>query len=138
MIQNLLKRFYSSGHNVGDTVRVLRKITASDIRKFVELSGDTNPIHSTAGSERAIVHGAFLNSLVSGVIGTQLPGPGTVVVHQVLNFPNKCFVDDGEVMITVELVEVRKLSRVKFVCEVVQTNKVVLYGDARLIIRTKY
>ncbi|KAJ8944893.1 hypothetical protein NQ314_009349 [Rhamnusium bicolor] len=58
---------------VGDQVTISRKITKEEVEEFTRISGDTNPIHT---GDKAIVHGAFLNSIVSGVIGTKLPGPG--------------------------------------------------------------
>lgn len=123
----------SGNHQVGDKVSVKRKITDEDIERFTQLSGDTNPVHLASGEQMAIVHGAFLNGLVSAVIGTRLPGPGTVVVSQNLNFPNKCYAKD-EVTITVELSEHRKIIKVNFVCTVEERNKVVLYGDAKLVL----
>lgn len=116
-------------YKVGDVATMKRKIQGEDVEKFITLSGDSNPVHS---QEKAVVHGAFLNSLVSAVIGTQLPGPGTLVVAQNLNFPNKCFVDE-EVTVVVELVEDRKILKVKFKCVVEKESKVVLHGDAKLV-----
>ena len=120
--------------NFSSKATIRRKITKEDLAKFTELSGDDNPIHAVNGPERALVHGALLNSLVSRVIGTELPGPGSVVVAQTLNFPNKCYVDE-EVEVTVEMVENRKIVTVKFRCEVPERGKVVLWGDAKLIIK---
>nr|CAD7440313.1 unnamed protein product [Timema bartmani] len=51
---------------------------------------------------KVIVHGALLNGLVSGVIGTKLPGPGTKVLSQSLEYPNSCYADE-EVSITIEI-----------------------------------
>lgn len=119
-------------YKVGDEVTVKRKITTEDLQSFAQLSGDTNPIHLTAEQERPIVHGAFLNGLVSAVIGTRLPGPGTLVVSQNLNFPNKCYANE-EVAVTVQLVEDRKIMKVKFYCEVAEEKKIVLHGDAKLV-----
>lgn len=116
-------------YKVGDTATQKTKITKEDIEKFSKLSGDVNPIHF---QEKAIVHGAFLNSLVSAVIGNNLPGPGTLVVAQTLNFPNKCFAEE-EVTVRVELVEDRKILKVTFKCEVEKESKIVLYGDAKLV-----
>lgn len=131
---NIVKLFARTATNVhykiGDTATMKRKISKRDIEKFIELSGDANPIHSQ--KDQALVHGAFLNSLVSAVIGNELPGPGTLVVAQHLNFPDKCFVGE-EVTITVELVEDRKIVKVKFMCTVEKESKVVLYGDAKLV-----
>lgn len=116
-------------YKVGDTATMKRKISKEDVEKFSKLSGDLNPIHL---QENGIVHGAFLNSLVSAVIGNKLPGPGTLVVAQTLNFPNKCFVDE-EVTVRVDLVEDRKILKVTFKCEVETESKVVLHGDAKLV-----
>lgn len=118
---------------IGDRVQVYRKITADDLLKFAALTGDMNTIHLVE-SGRPIVHGAFLNGLVSGVIGTKMPGSGTLVVAQNLTFPNKCFIDE-QVLISVELIEVRKILKVKFECRVVSDNKIVLFGDAKLVMR---
>lgn len=128
---NILSKF--KGFKEGDKVTVQRKITNEDVEAFARLSGDTNHIHFKNDHEKAIVHGAFLNGIVSAVIGTKLPGSGTLVVSQNLNFPNKCYVDE-EVSVTVELLENRKIIKVKFICETVSDKKIVLHGDAKLLI----
>lgn len=133
--QKLVSSFSSAvkPFRIGDNVTIVKHITRSDIEKFMDVSGDTNPIHVQNENEKGIVHGAFLNGLVSGVIGTMLPGPGTLVVSQTLNFPNKCF--EGElVKITVTLIENRKIMKVKYECVVEEANKTVLFGDARLVV----
>jgi len=118
--------------SIGEKATLSKRITADDIKKFIDVSGDFNPVHSASEAKRALVHGAYLNSLVSCVMGTKLPGPGTLVVKQTLNFPNKCFVDDI-VTVTVTIVEARKIIKVEFKCDVENKNKTVLYGDANLI-----
>ncbi|KAH0952337.1 hypothetical protein HN011_006605 [Eciton burchellii] len=81
----------------GDQVSVFKVITNDDILKFAELTGDYNPIHTE--SAKNIAHGALLNGLVSGLIGTKLPGAGTIVIEQNLIFPKSCYAGD-----TVEVV----------------------------------
>jgi len=130
----LAKLFSSKDATPGESCTISKVITEEDVENFARISGDTNPVHFQHGSQKAIVHGALLNGLVSGVIGTKLPGPGTLVVAQNLNFPNKCFVDES-VKITVKLIENRKIIKVEFVCEVEERKKVVLYGDAKLVVR---
>nr|XP_024216962.1 uncharacterized protein LOC106681680 [Halyomorpha halys] len=71
-----------------------REITEEDVTLFSKVTGDFNVIHSNNNEKPGIVHGALLNGIVSGVIGTKLPGNGTVVLSQTLNFPNPCFVGD--------------------------------------------
>lgn len=98
---------------------------------FAQLTNDHNPIHkSTDANATPFVHGAFINSLVSGVIGTYVPGPGTVVVSQSFSFPHKCVVDK-EIEINVEVVERRKIMKVVYECK--QEGTVVFEGTARLV-----
>lgn len=113
----------------GDQISVYRKITNNDILKFAELTGDFNPIHTE--SARNIVHGAFLNGLVSGLIGTKLPGAGTVVIEQHLTFPKPCYAGDI-VEITVKVVSVRKIIKCEYTC-IANGENVVLEGIAKVM-----
>lgn len=69
-----------------------RTITDTDLRNFSGVSGDTNPMHLNEEYARTtvfggcIVHGMLTASLLSTVIGTQLPGPGCIYVSQSLRF----------------------------------------------------
>lgn len=124
---------------VGDVATLSKRITTEDIKKFAELSGDTNPLHldsefisNHTTFENVLVHGAHLNSLVSNVIGTLLPGPGTVVVRQDLHFPSPCYAGET-VEITVKLASLRKISTVEFCCSATE-GKVVLKGSAQLVL----
>lgn len=113
----------------GSRVSILRMITKEDVLAFAQLTNDYNPIH--VNSEKNIAHGAFLNGLLSGILGTKLPGPGTLVVEQILRFPKPCFVGDT-VELSVEIVSVRKIIKCKYKC-IANTNRVVLEGEAKLI-----
>lgn len=135
----LLVRAQCLSLKITDTATLRKKITSADIEKFAKLSGDTNPLHvdrnyvvAKTSFKNCLVHGAYLNSLVSSVIGTRLPGPGAVVVKEELNFPNPCYVEE-EVKVTVRLREIRKIITVDFTC-VTDAGQVVLCGNARLVI----
>jgi 3-oxoacyl-[acyl-carrier protein] reductase len=72
----------------GDQQSLVKTITEADIRRFVELTGDDNPLHvdpayacETAFKE-IVVHGMLGASFISTVIGTKLPGPGALWVSQ--------------------------------------------------------
>ena len=72
--------------SVGDSYVDYRFLSAEDVRIFGGVTGDTNPIHTdseyaqqTRFGER-VVHGVFLLSLFSKVIGCHFPGPGSVAV----------------------------------------------------------
>ena len=78
--------------NPGDTAELRRLITADDLYVFAAASGNYNPMHLTDtdldadGQTERVAPGMFVASLISAVLGTQLPGPGTVYRRQVLDF----------------------------------------------------
>ncbi|XP_046586529.1 armadillo repeat-containing protein 7 [Neodiprion lecontei] len=113
----------------GDSITITKSITEDDILSFAKLTDDFNPIHIT--SPKNIVHGAFLNGLVSGVIGTKLPGAGTIVVEQIIRYPKPCYAGDT-VSITVEIVTVRKIIKCKYRC-IANMERIVLEGEAKLM-----
>ena len=77
---------------VGDSACIERTLTQQDIALFAILSGDANPQHldpEFAASTRfhgVIAHGMWGGALISAVLGTRLPGPGTVYLGQTLRF----------------------------------------------------
>lgn len=78
--------------SVGQTARFAKTITEADILMFAAVSGDTNPVHidaeHAAGTmfKERIAHGMLSASLISTVLGTRLPGPGTIYMGQTLKF----------------------------------------------------
>jgi 3-oxoacyl-[acyl-carrier protein] reductase len=80
------------GIKVGDREELVRVITEADIRKFVEMTGDDNPLHVDREFAEAtpfkdvVVHGMLGASFISTVIGTKLPGPGALWIAQNLEF----------------------------------------------------
>ncbi len=77
---------------IGDTASIERTLTREDIEVFAILSGDVNPQHldpAFAASTRfngVTAHGMWGAALISAVLGTRLPGPGTVYLGQTLRF----------------------------------------------------
>ncbi|WP_309606931.1 SDR family oxidoreductase [Phenylobacterium sp.] len=77
---------------VGDARTLTRTIGEADVRRFVEMTGDDNPLHVDRAYAEAtsfkdiVVHGMLGASFISTVIGTQLPGPGALWVAQSLEF----------------------------------------------------
>ncbi|KOX77011.1 Armadillo repeat-containing protein 7 [Melipona quadrifasciata] len=113
-------------------ISVFKKITKDDILNFAKLTGDYNPIHF--GTSNNLVHGALLNGLVSGVIGTKMPGPGTVVIGQNFTFPAPCYAGDT-IEIKVQIVSARKIMKCEYVC-IANEKKIVLKGNATFIKRS--
>lgn len=77
---------------VGETHSLVKTITESDVRRFVEMTGDDNPLHinrayaETTAFKDIVVHGMLGASFISTVIGTKLPGTGALWVAQNLEF----------------------------------------------------
>src|SRR6516164_2797272 len=77
---------------VGDTASISRTLTQKDIELFAIMSGDVNPAHvdeefaKSDMFQKIIAHGMWGGALISTVLGTELPGPGTIYVSQSLNF----------------------------------------------------
>lgn len=72
---------------VGDRAEMTREVSAEDIRRFTELSGDRNPLHYDEEAARAsrfgeiIVQGGITTAILNAVVAERLPGPGTVFLH---------------------------------------------------------
>src|SRR5258708_32875632 len=96
--------------HVGMRESLMKTVMESDVVGFARLSGDDNPLHlcdvyaaETRFGQR-IAHGLYTASLISAVLGTQLPGPAAVYRSQPLNFHGP--VNIGDVVDgTVELPE---------------------------------
>ena len=77
---------------VGDSGSFTKTITESDVYGFAGISGDFNPAHvnAVAASKgmfgERIAHGFLVGSLISTVVGTILPGPGTIYMGQEMKF----------------------------------------------------
>lgn len=77
---------------VGDTASVTRSFSREDVEAFARISGDDNPAHvdddyvGVTGRRGRLVHGVLEAGLISAVIGTRLPGPGTLYLSQSLKW----------------------------------------------------
>ncbi|XP_055850526.1 armadillo repeat-containing protein 7 [Episyrphus balteatus] len=113
------------------TVVINKIFTQDDLDKFTMLTGDTNPIHSIQSPENErMVHGALLNGIISGIMGTRLPGPGSIVISQEFKFPHQCRINK-DTTIVVKLLSKRKISLVHYECR--QDDKVVFEGEAKVM-----
>lgn len=129
---------------VGDFASLSRTLTQKDIQIFAIMSGDINPAHVDAEYaqsdmfKKIIGHGMWGGALISTVLGTELPGPGTIYVTQSLRFKGPVGIGDT-VTVTVTAIEKKpEKNRVIFNCECRnQDDKVVIEGQAEVIAPTK-
>lgn len=124
---------------IGDTDSLTRTLTEKDIQVFAIMSGDINPAHvdlEYAQSDmfhKIIGHGMWGGALISTVLGTQLPGPGTIYIGQTIRFKRPVGIGDT---LTVKVTAIEKNAekkRVVFSCEVRnQKDEVVMEGQAEV------
>jgi len=79
---------------VGDEAGLEHLLTQADVQAFTALTGDTNPLHIKTLSHRPVVHGMLSASFISTVIGTILPGNGSLWVRQTLEFLQPAYIGD--------------------------------------------
>ncbi|PZR57431.1 MAG: enoyl-CoA hydratase [Candidatus Meridianibacter frigidus] len=87
-------------YQVGQEASITRKVTAEDVEKFAQVSGDDNPVHldpAFAAASRfkgRIAHGLLSASYISAVLGSKLPGPGTIYLSQSITFKAPVYLGD--------------------------------------------
>lgn len=120
----------------GDSVEVTKEMTEEDIRKFIELSLDSNPLHTDEEFAKRtmfkgrVVHGLIPFSLVSGAL-TKLMGPGNIWLAQTLKFTNPVRLGDKvTVKLTVRTVDSRGVHFIE-TKGINQKGKVIFYGEAQ-------
>ena len=129
---------------VGQVARMVRTLTVADIQAFAAVSGDTNPAHLDPEYANAtlfhgvIGHGMWGGSLISTVLGTVFPGPGTIYLEQNLHFSRPVRVGDTlNVTVTCTAKHDDKKT-VELDCSLInQKGERVLYGVAKVMAPTE-
>ncbi len=122
---------------VGMTAELAKTYDEWDIYTFAALTGDLNPAHvNQAFAEKTIfkgkiAHGMLTASLVSAVLGTKLPGTGSIYLSQDLKFVRPVRIGDTVTarVEVVELVKEKNLARLKTTCTN-QNGELLLDGTA--------
>lgn len=103
--------------NIGDKDSFEKTLSESDVYLFSGITGDFNPAHINEKESMQtkfggrIVHGMLTGSLISTVIGTKLPGTGTIYLQQDLQFVKAVRIGDT-IRAEVEVVEKLEKGRV--------------------------
>ena len=130
---------YIEDMEIGLSREVTKTITDKDIHGFAEISTDHNPVHvdddyaNGTMFKGRIAHGMLTASLISAVIGEQLPGHGTIYMGQNLKFLAPVRPGDTvRAVVTVkEIMPEKKRAILDCVCEV--DGKKVLVGEATVM-----
>lgn len=95
---------------VGDAVESRKTVSESDVYLFAGVTGDFNPLHvdheyakRTPFGAR-VAHGPLTLSLCAGLLGTELPGLGTVAVSNYIEYEAPVYIGDT-VRVRVEVAE---------------------------------
>jgi len=125
---------------VGDTARLTRTLTHKDIELFEIISADINPAHvdaEFAGSDMyhsVVAHGMWGSALMSTLLGTELPGPGTAFLDQSMQYHRPLEVGD---IVTVVLKVTEKTTPgrlLQFACTISnQRGEQVITGKAQVV-----
>ncbi|MCU0828455.1 MAG: bifunctional enoyl-CoA hydratase/phosphate acetyltransferase [Tabrizicola sp.] len=117
--------------SVGDAAELRRLVTADDLYVFAVASGNVNPMHlmdtdmDGDGTVERVAPGMFVASLISAVLGTRLPGPGTLYRSQSLDFHARVCAGE-EIVVRAEV-----LSKAD---GIVRLKTTVAHADGRLVL----
>jgi phosphate acetyltransferase len=124
---------------LGDSASLDRKITRRDIDLFAAVSGDVNPAHVDAIYARSsqfhgiIAHGMLGASLISTLLGTRFPGPGTIYLGQSLKFLQPVHIGDMlQVTVTVTSLDPARHRLVLDTRCLNQDGELVISGEAEV------
>jgi phosphate acetyltransferase/phosphate butyryltransferase len=129
---------------IGDSASLIRQLTQKDIDLFAIISGDVNPAHVDPEYAKSdmfhgvIAHGMWGGAIISAVLGTELPGPGTIYLGQTFRFRHPVALGDT-VTVTVKVAaKDQQGSRVRLDCTVAnQRGQLVMDGSADVIAPTE-
>ncbi len=137
---SLIKNKTFNELNIGDCASIIRNLTLGDIELFSVMSGDVNPAHVDEDYAKddmfhgIIAHGMWGGCLISTVIGTLLPGPGTIYCDQTLKFMAPVVPGDT-LTVTVTVVEKKSTKhRVVLACTCINQNNITVISGVATVI----
>jgi 3-hydroxybutyryl-CoA dehydratase len=123
---------------VGDRAETTITVTERMLEHFAEATGDRNPIHfdeayaATTRFGGRIAHGLLVGGIISSLLASELPGPGTVYLSQELSFRAPVRIGD-DVRCLVEVTEISGRGRVTLATTAWVGDTVVVDGAARVL-----
>lgn len=126
---------------VGDKASFRRTVTDADVALFAGATGDTNPYHfddmyaASGRFKKRIAHGMLASGYISTVLGTILPGAGTIFLKQELNFKKPVFIGDT-ITAVVEVLRIREdkpIVTLRTNC-INQNDETVIEGEATVLV----
>lgn len=132
---------YLEDIRVGMTDTYTRTVSERDVQLFGEVTGDMNPVHFDEEYARKtifrgrVAHGALTIGFLSALLGTQLPGAGTIFQSATIAFKAPVRIGDTvTVTATVKAVEGR-IALIACVCTVGADE--VMQSDVKVLVPKK-
>jgi len=125
---------------VGQEVSLSKAFTAKDVELFSELNLDFNQVHldekhvENTIFKKRIVHGYLYGSLFIAIIGTKMPGPGSIYIHQEMNFKKPVFLDEI-VTACVKITEIKPEKSIIYLDTICYKNNNETVLDGKAIIK---
>ena len=125
------------GLSVGQKASRSMTVTADDVQKFAELSGDYNPLHfddefaAKTRFGRLVAQGGLTTGLLHALVAMDMPGPGTVFLSQNWKFTAPVYIGDS-ITAEAEILSIHENKPVTQLAIVIknQDGEIVLEGEA--------
>lgn len=119
--------------------------TQEQVNKFIEISGDNNPIHydstyaATTMFKKPIIHGIFSSSIFSKVLGTIFPGNGSIYMMQQVDFLRPMYVEEQYIALftVTEINPGKHIALISTIIKSIETGKVTVRGTAKVMNKEK-
>lgn len=129
--------------SVGMSATWSRTVSEADIVAYADLAGDTNPVHldaayaATTRFHGRIAHGMLSAGFIATVLGTRLPGPGSIYVSQSLRFRAPVRIGDTVVSrVTISAIQPER-RRVSFDTACLVGATAVIEGEAVVMVPSR-
>lgn len=119
-ILNLERQLLAESRNkffVGQELSEEKVFNKNEVEAFADISGDNNPLHMDeryAEKSRfggTIVHGILIMGLISKIIGTQLPGEGSIYLGQNARFIKPVYIGE-KIKANVKIIEINEEKKI--------------------------
>lgn len=135
-----LRGLYLDEIKVGQQAVFAKTVSEADIVAYAGVTGDMNPVHineefaATTMFKTRIAHGMLSAGFISAVLGTKLPGPGCIYLSQTLKFMAPVKIGDTVTARATVTEIVAEKKRVVLKTECLVAGKVVLDGEATVMV----
>jgi len=140
MTSNILENRCFDEIGIGDSASITHTLSLNDVQLFAAVSGDLSPTRLDSELDRQLgpsdlgAHGMWLGAQVSGLLGKQLPGPGTVHSGQELEFLAPLAIGEQVTVSIAARAKDAASGQVSFDCRAINgRGETIMTGTARVI-----